>query len=244
MILSRKSTRRRQAKQEARSGDFSGRLVTSLDTQSPASEDYRTLRTSLLYALVDEPPKLIMVSSPGPMEGKSTTSANLGVVLAQANKSTLLVDCDLRKPIIHKIFGLKNLWGIVNVLVGERSLEDVQQHPMEGLQVVTSGPLPPDPAALLSSRRFSNFLEEARQRFDYVLLDVPPTEIVSDPVTVAAQADGVLLVFDAQNTRKGAVRRSVRNLESVGATVLGTVMNNVKASGRGYYGYSYGYKYG
>ena len=222
---------------------MSGRLVT-MDTSALASEDYRTLRTSLMYALVDEPPKLIMATSPGPMEGKSTTCANLGVVLAQANKNTLVVDCDLRKPVIHKIFGLKNLWGIVNVLVGEKNLEEVQQQGVDGLNVVTSGPLPPDPAALLSSRRFSNFLEEARQAFDYVLVDVPPTEIVSDPVTVAAQADGVLLVFDAQNTRKGAVRRSVRNLESVGANVLGTVMNNVKLSGRGFYGYSYGYKYG
>jgi receptor protein-tyrosine kinase len=244
MILSRQRTKRRQAK-EAQSSDLSGRLVTYLDAQGPASEDYRTLRTSLLYALVDEPPRLIVATSPGPMEGKSTTCANLGVVLAQANKSTLVVDCDLRKPVLHKIFGLKNLWGIVNVLVGERGLEEVLQQPaarLEGLKVVTSGPPPPDPAALLSSRRFSNFLEEARRDFDYVLVDAPPTELVSDPATIAAQADGVLLVFDAQNTRKGAVRQSVRNLESVGANVLGTVMNNVQASRRGYYRY-YRYDY-
>jgi capsular exopolysaccharide synthesis family protein len=245
VILSRQRTKRRQAK-EAQTGDLSGRLVSLLDAQGPASEDYRTLRTSLLYALVDEPPRLIVITSPGPMEGKSTTCANLGVVLAQANKSALAVDCDLRKPVLHKIFGLKNLRGVVNVLVGERGLEEVLQRPapsLEGLKVVTSGPPPPDPAALLSSRRFSNFLEEARRDFDYVLVDVPPTELVSDPATVAAQADGVLLVFDAQDTRKGAVRQSVRNLESVGATVLGTVMNNVKASKRGYYRY-YRYNYG
>ena len=189
---------------------------------------------------MDDPPKVITVTSPNPREGKSTLCANLGVVLAQADKNTLIVDCDLRRPLLHKTFGVRNIHGIVNVLVGEHSLEEVSQEPMQGLKVVTVGPLPLNPAELLSSKRFADFLEQVRQDFDYVLLDAPPTELVADPAIIAAQGDGVLLVFDAQNTRKSAVRRSVRSLEAVGANVLGTVMNNVKSTRGGYHqGYTY-----
>lgn len=198
------------------------------------------MRTNLFYALVDDPPKIITVTSPNPREGKSTLCANLGAVLAQADKNTLIVDCDLRRPVLHKTFGVRNIHGIVNVLVGEHSLEDVSQEPMQGLKVVTVGPLPLNPAELLSSKRFADFLEKVRKDFDYVLLDAPPTELVADPAIIAAQGDGVLLVFDVQSTRKGAVRRSVRSLEAVGANVLGTVMNNVKSTRGGYHqGYTY-----
>ncbi len=220
--------------------DLSGRLVTTLDPMGVAAESYRTLRTNLLYALVDNPPKVIVMTSPSSKEGKSTTCANLGVVLAQADKRTLIVDCDLRKPVVHRVFGLRNLRGIVDVLVGQRTLEEVWQEPHPGLKVVPVGPLPPNPAELLDSRRFAEFLAGVRRDFDYVLIDAPPVGLVSDPAIVASQGDGVLIVLDAQNTRKGALRESVRSLEAVGARVLGTVMNNVKAGKGGYY---YGYRY-
>jgi receptor protein-tyrosine kinase len=164
-------------------------------------------------------------------------------VLAQAEKRTLLVDCDLRKPVVHKLFGLRNVQGIVNVLVGEHSLSEVWQEPLQGLKVVTTGPIPPNPAELLGSRRFAEFLASIRKDFDYVLIDAPPVQLVSDPAILASQGDGVLLVIDAQETRKGAVRQAMRSLEAVGAVVLGTVMNNVKVSKSGYYGYgSYTYR--
>lgn len=211
-----------------------------MEPNDAASESFRTLRTNLLYALVDEPPKIITVTSPNPREGKSTLCANLGVVLSQADKKTLIVDCDLRRPVLHKTFGIRNIHGIVNVLVGEHSLKEVWQEPMLGLKVVTVGPISLNPAELLSSKRFANFLQQVRQDFDYVLLDAPPTELVADPAIIAAQGDGVLLVFDAQNTRKDAVRRSIRSLEAVGAKILGTVMNNVNSKkGRYYQGYTY-----
>lgn len=228
------------AEKDDRWEDLSDRLVTTLDPMGVAAESYRTLRTNLLYALVDDPPKVIVLTSPNPKEGKSTTCANLGVVLAQADKRTLIVDCDLRKPIVHRVFGLRNLRGIVDVLVGQRTLEEVWQEPHPGLKVVPVGPLPPNPAELLGSRRFAEFLANVRESFDYVLIDAPPVGLVSDPAILASQGDGVLLVLDAQNTRKGAVRESMRGLEAVGARVLGTVMNNVK-KGRG--GYYYGYRY-
>lgn len=220
--------------------DFSDRLVTLLEPAGTTAEAYRTLRTSLLYTVAVDPPKVVVLTSPGPQEGKSTTCANLGVVLAQADKKVLVVDCDLRKPVVHKIFGLRNVQGVVNVLVGERDLQEVWQDSIPGLKVVTVGPIPPNPAELLGSKRFAKFLERAREEFDYVLLDAPPMEPVSDPTIVASQGDGALLVIDAQKTRKAAVRRSMRSLKAVGANVLGTVMNNAKVSGkRGYYKQAY-----
>lgn len=233
---------KRRAREEQATDDLSGRLVAATSPDDAATEAYRTLRTNLLYALIDAPPKVIVMTSPGPTEGKSTTCANLGVVLAQADKNVLVLDCDFRKPVMHKIFGLRNMWGVVNVLVGERSLQEIWQEPLPGLKVGTAGSIPPNPAELLGSERFAALLDQARQEFDYVLLDVPPTQVVSDPVILSAQAEGVLLVIDAQNTRKGSVRQSIRSLQAVGANVLGTVMNNVEITKAGYYRYSYQYK--
>jgi capsular exopolysaccharide synthesis family protein len=220
---------------------LAGRLVTVLDPNSAASEAYRTLRTNLVYALVDDPPQVIVVTSPGPGEGKSTTCANLGVVLAQAGKDILIVDCDLRKPVVHKFFGLRNLYGIVDVVVGKRELQRVWAEPVEGLKVITVGPIPPNPTELLGTRRFSELLASTRKAFDYVLVDAPPIGPVSDPAILATLGDGVLLVADAQKTRKESVRQAMRSLEVVGAKVLGTVMNNVEVSKSRYYHYSYAY---
>jgi capsular exopolysaccharide synthesis family protein len=229
-----------QAQETDGTGDLAGRLVTVLNPYSPASEAYRSLRTNLLYSFVDDPPKVIVLTSPGPQEGKSTSCANLGVVLTQAGKNTLIVDCDLRKPVIHKLFGLRNIHGIVDVLAGERKVQDIWHEPVAGLKVVCVGSVPPNPAELLGSKRLSEFFATVRERFDYVLVDAPPVGLVSDPAILSTQGDGVLLVLDAQNTRKGSVRRSVRGLEAIGGKVLGTVMNNVKASGGdGYYQYGY-----
>ena len=234
-----RSVLKRRAKREAGSDDFSERLVMLSDPLGASSEAYRALRTSLLYALADTPPRVVMVTSPGIMEGKSTTCANLGVALAQTEKRVLMLDCDLRKPTMHKIFGLRNMRGLVNVVVGERDLKEVLQEPLPGLKVASAGPLPPNPAELLGSRRFGELVHEAREEFDFVLMDAPPTELVSDPAIIAPQGDGVLLVFDSRSTRKAAVRKAVRRLEAVGANVLGTVMNNVKL-GKGSY-QTYGY---
>jgi capsular exopolysaccharide synthesis family protein len=209
--------------------------VALREPDGAASEAFRTVRTNLFYSLVDEPPKVITVTSPHPREGKSFVCANLGVVLAQAEKNTLVVDCDLRRPVLHDFFGERNLRGIVNILAGEVGLEEVWLEPLLGLKVVCVGPVPLHPAELLTSRRFAEFLRQAREGFDYVLLDAPPTQVVADAAIIAAQGDGVLLVFDAQHTLKRTVRRSVRSLETVGANVLGTVMNNMNGSRKATY---------
>lgn len=216
-----------------------GHLVTARDPESAAAEAYRTLRTNLLYAFVDDPPKAIVVTSPGSREGKSTACANLGMVLAQVGKTVLVLDCDLRNPAQHKIFGLPNDYGIADVLARQRSLQEVWQEPLAGLKVVVAGPLPFDPTRLLGSRGFSELVGEARRQFDYVLVDSPPVELTSDPVVLATKGDGVLLVIDAQHTPKRALESSVHSLEIVGANLLGTVMNNVDASDFPYSGYGY-----
>ena len=225
-----------------KSEDFTNRLVTVLDPISAAAEAYRTLRTNLLYALVDDPPKVIVLTSAAQGEGKSTTCANLGVVLAQAEQRTLILDCDLRKPTVHKIFEMRNMGGVVDLLSGQWSLQETWKEPVRGLKVVTTGPIPPNPTELLGSRRFAELLARVREDFDYVLVDAPPVGMVSDAAILATQGDGVLLVLDAQNTRKGALRQAMRSMETIGANVLGAVMNNVKKGRGGYYGY-YRYEY-
>ena len=231
------SQRMGKGREEKEARDLSGHLVTLLNPTDAASEAYRTLRTNLLYAFVDNPPKVIVFTSPGRREGKSITCANLGVVLAQAGRSALIVDCDLRKPAMHNVFGLDNSRGLITVLVKERSLQDTWREPIEGLKVLTAGPVPPNPAEVLSTQRFAELVGQAREEFDYVLLDGPPVGPVSDPAILSVHADGALLVVDAQNTRKVAVRQSVRSLEAVGANVLGVVMNKAQAFGTNeYYG--------
>lgn len=219
--------RRGQAQKVQETEDFPERLVTVLDPDETASEAYRTLRTRFTYAAIGTPPKVVLITSPGPAEGKSTVCANLGVVLAEAGKETLIIDGDLRKPDVHRIFNVPNQLGWVNVLSDERTLSEVWAEPLPGLKVVPAGPLPPNPAKLLSSPRFAQFLDETRQLFDHVLIDSPPTGSVADAAIIAAQADAVLVVFDSQVTRKVSLRRAVRGLESVGANVVGTVINNV-----------------
>jgi capsular exopolysaccharide synthesis family protein len=217
-------SKRRQALSEG-SSDW---LITISDPSGAASEAYRSLRTNLFYSIADDPPnKVILLAGPSSRIGKSTTCANLGVVLAQADRSTLMVDCDLRKPVLHKVFGLSNTYGLMNVLSGEYRPHEVWQEPSEGLHVLPAGPMPPNPAEVLASEHFARFLEQIRPKFDYVLLDAPPTQLVSDPTILAPQVDGVLLLFDAQSTRKDSVRQAIRGLKAVGANVLGTVMTNV-----------------
>jgi receptor protein-tyrosine kinase len=222
------SLKQRAERSERKTNDLSGRLTTVVYPNGAASEAYRALGTKLLYARVDMPPKVIVVTSPGPREGKSTVCANLGVVLAQAGKNTLILDCDFRLPVMHKIFKLSNAEGIVDVLMRNRRLQETWHEPLPGLTVMPVGPLPPSPVEFVSSRRFAKFLTQVRQEFEYVLVDAPPVGAVSYALALATEGDAVLLVFDAQNTRKVAVRQAMRSLESIGANVLGTVMNNIE----------------
>jgi capsular exopolysaccharide synthesis family protein len=227
-------------------------VVGMTQPNSIASEAYRNIRTSLFYSAPAEETKVLVVTSGGPGDGKTTTAANLALVIAQSGRRVLLVDTDFHRPRMHHVFGLDSSIGISTILVGEATIEDAIQSVhnngalVEKLDVVTVGPRPPNPAELLDSERMEAFLKEVRGRYDRVILDTPPALFVADANILGAAGDGVILVVkSARNTRSQARRARVQ-LEKVGAHVLGGILNDVRVSRFGYYYneyYSYGYDY-
>jgi capsular exopolysaccharide synthesis family protein len=216
--------------------------VTAVDSKSPISEQYRTIRTNIQYSSVDQELKVIMVTSSGPAEGKSTTVANLAVTFAQLGKKVLLVDADLRKPTVHYTFGVNNLFGFTTVLTKQRSLESVvRETEIQDLYVLTSGPIPPNPAELLISKSMEQFIEEAKEQFDYVLFDTPPLLAVADPQILANQCDGSILVVFSERTEIEQAKKAKELLENAHSKLLGVVLNHKEAQKNDYY-YYYGAK--
>ncbi|GAB7387955.1 CpsD/CapB family tyrosine-protein kinase [Bacillaceae bacterium] len=215
-------------------------LITYLDPKSPVSEAYRTLRTNIQFAGVDREVKSILVTSSAPSEGKSTTIANLAVVLAQAEKRVVLIDADLRKPMIHHFFHCPSMPGLSHLLTGQRKLDEVKIPSfVKGLELIPSGPIPPNPAELLGSQRMRQLLQELSAEYDHVLVDAPPVLAVTDAQLLASQVDGVLLVVHAGKTDKEAAVKAKELLVNVQAKILGVVLNGRKIKGEGYYYYYY-----
>jgi capsular exopolysaccharide synthesis family protein len=223
----------------------SEKLVTVRHPKSPISEAYRVMRTNLQFSTLDQSLKSLVITSPSPMEGKSTTMANLGVVMAQAGKSVILVDSDLRRPMLHKIFGLPNKEGLTDALLQDESMLDghFQETGIENLRVLTSGPLPPNPSELLGSQRMQHLVKRLEKEADIVLFDTPPALPVTDAAVLATQADGVLMVADAGKTRRSAARQAVEGLRKVGVNLLGFAVNRLPLRGSGGYYYYYQYYY-
>jgi len=207
----------------------SDKLITIADPRSPISEAYRALRTNLQYASVDIELHTLLITSPGPEEGKSTTLANLAVTLAQAEKRILLVDCDLRRPTLHKFFGVSNEVGLTSLVVGEESLETPPfiETEVPGLVLLPSGPLPPSPSDLLGSRRMEEVIAALRDRADMLLFDAPPVMAATDATVLASKVDGVLLVVSAGQTKREMAKRAIERLQRVSAKIIGAVLNNV-----------------
>ncbi|CDF57718.1 CpsD/CapB family tyrosine-protein kinase [Thermobrachium celere] len=220
-------------------------LVTIEKPKSPIAEAYRTLRTNIQFSSLDKKVKKIVITSSGPGEGKTTTALNLAVTLAQNGHKTLLLDCDMRKPSIHKRLRISNLNGLSNILVGEVSFEDaLNKGPVDNLDVVTSGTRPPNPAELLSSQRMINFIQGLDEKYDYIVIDTPPVLMVTDAQVLSKYADGTLLVVASGEAEKDAVKRAKELLDKVDANILGVVLNKLDTSRKGYYGYYYQYYYG
>ena len=215
-------------------------LVCLLQPRSVVAEAYRMLRTNLQFSLLDHPVATLVVASANPGEGKSTTAANLAVVVAQGGRRVILVDTDLRRPSLHRFFGLANVKGLTTQLLDEQAPIDDALLAIEavpGLSVLTSGPLPPNPSEVLESQRLARLLEALQKRADLIILDSPPLLIVADAAILAKRADGTLLIFQSGSTRTDAARRAVEHLGKVGVTPLGAVVNNLQPSRvRGYYG--------
>lgn len=220
------------------SEDGRQRLVTLSDPRSPVAEAYRSLRTNLEFSSLDEPLRTMVVTSPAPEAGKSTTLANLAVTMAQAGKQVILVDCDLRRPSLHEIFDVPNSTGLTSVILDDTtSMPPLCETGVAGLKLLTSGPLPPNPAELLGSRRMAELIKTLREQADIVLFDAPPVIAVTDAAILASQVDGVLLVLNAGVTRREHAQRARAALDRVNARLVGTVLNNVKldTSLYGYY---------
>lgn len=214
-------------------------LVTVDDPLSPISEAYRTLRMNLQFAALDRELRTLLVTSPGADEGKTTTLANLAVTMSQVEQRVTLIDCDLRRPSLHTLFHLPNDEGLTTMMVDDAALAEppVTTTPLEGLFVLTSGPLPQRPPDLLGSKRMEKVLARLLDDADMLILDAPPIMAVADALVLAAKVDGVLLVVSAGETRREHAQRAVERLKRVNAPVIGAVLNNAPLDSalRGYY---------
>ena len=216
------------------------------EPRSPISEAFRSLRTNIQFAGVDKPIRTLLVTSPGPEEGKTTVAANLAIVLAQGGKKVLLLDADMRKPRIHRIMDLPNKLGVSDFFKHPtRDLRSaVQKWGDAYLDVVTSGEVSPNPAELLGSEKMSQILDMFKGKYDFVVIDSPPVGVVTDPTVLSACVDGTLLVVEPNKTKLGAAIASMEQLRRADANVIGVVFNNVSIKRAGYYtGYDSGYYY-
>jgi succinoglycan biosynthesis transport protein ExoP len=218
-------------------------LVTQVRPQSQMAESYRALRTSLLLSNLGAPPKVIMVTSALPQEGKTTTSINCAVVLAQKGVRVLLIDADLRRPSIHKTLGMGPHSGLSNVLTGSTTLEQAITRTaiLPNLFVLAAGTPPPNPAELLASTNMRDVLAQLREQYDHIVIDTPPSLSVTDAVVLSPRADAAVLVIRSGQTTKTALRRSRDILMQVNAKVVGVLLNAVDLSSPDYY-YYYEYK--
>ncbi len=225
----------------ARRNGVKRKLFSHIRPKSAIAESFRTLRTNISFSTYDSPYNVILVTSPGPGDGKSTVSTNLGVVMAQAKSRVLMIDCDLRKPVLHKYFELDNRSGLTNLLVQDLKLEAATYATeLEGLFVIPSGPIPPNPSELLGSSKMIELLEKVVERYDVVLLDAPPIIAVTDAVLLAPMVDNVLLVLRAGESRVDLAREARDRLVKAGARSVGVVLNEAKMRGDGNFYYYYG----
>ena len=225
------------------------KLITREDPKSPISEAYRSLRTSMIYSSVDKEVKSILVSSSGPGEGKTTTVANLAITYANLGKKTLLIDADLRRPVIDKVFNLNREPGITNYLVGSEKNFDslVQKSTVDNLYIVTSGIIPPNPSELLGSNKMSKLVSKLENEWDMVLFDSPPLVAVTDATMISKEIDQIVMVVKAGHTDNKAFEHTVNNLQNIDAPLGGIILNAVTSKnsyGSYYYYYQYYHYYG
>ena len=201
-------------------------LLTLTDPRSPAAEAYRTLRTNIYFSGLERSIHTLLVVSVAPVENKSLTPANLAVSMAQGDKQTILVDADLRRPALHTIFGLKNDQGLTSLFIERKNAVELalQNTSIPNLQVLTSGPLPPNPAELLGSPRMLEVIDALRAHAEIVVFDAPPVIAVTDASVLGTRVDGALLVVDAGHTRREHAKRAKQQLEKLNIRIVGAVL--------------------
>jgi capsular exopolysaccharide synthesis family protein len=217
--------------------------LLALDTRSSLAEAYRVLRTSVLLSSTEKPPKTILVTSGQPGEGKTTTVVNTAISLAQLGASVLIIDCDLRKPAVHKVLGIDHVVGLSTYLTGRGEMDDViQKLPIQNLAVLTSGRIPPNPAEMISSTKMKEMLRLLGERYDHIVIDSPPLLKVTDPVILSTLVDGVILVVHGGKSTRDMLRRTRQELSVAGARIFGVVLNNVDTYQETYASYYYDYE--
>ncbi len=217
-------------------------LIAHFKPKSPIAEQYRTIRTNIQFSSLSKEIQTIVITSTGPGEGKSTTAANLAVVLAQQGKKVLLIDSDLRKPTAHYTFGKSNVIGLTNVLTKQSQLTDVVlATEVANLSLIASGPIPPNPAELLASTQMDEMINEALQQYDTIIFDTPPVLAVTDAQVLANKCDGAVLVVASGKTEKEGAVKAKELLVTANAKLLGVVLNRKESKQSEYY-YYYGRK--
>jgi len=223
-------------------GSLQRRMVTHEDPQSPISEAYRSLRTSLMYTKQGDKGS-IMVSSPGPGEGKTTTMINLAITYANLGKKTLLIDADLRRPVLHKVFNTTKDVGLTHYLTGNiKTIEDVVKlTDIENLELITCGVVPPNPSELLASSSLYNLIPKLKEKYDIILFDAPPILAVTDAVVLSRLASQFIMVVRVGVTDKGGMQRSMHSMAQVNTNITGIVLNAMDFSNSYYSGNYYNY---
>lgn len=201
-------------------------LITLTDPQSPISEAYRTLRTNLSFYSLDNPLRSLVVTSPAVGEDKGESIANLAVTMAQSGRKTLLIDCDLRRPVLHDFFSLKNDDGLTTMILNDAEVPPLQKTNVENLSLLTSGHKPPNPADLLGSKKVDQLIINMTKQFDFVLFNAPPVVAVTDATILGAKVDGVLLVITAGKTRRDHAEKAKEMLEQAHVRVVGVALTN------------------
>ncbi|MDU1055287.1 CpsD/CapB family tyrosine-protein kinase [Clostridium baratii] len=214
-------------------------FVLEKQPKSVEAESYRILRTNIMYSSFDKKIKRILVTSSEPGEGKSTTSGNLALAFAQDEKKVILIDCDLRKPSLHKKFRISNNRGLSDVIIDRDKLNKCIQKRTEYLDVLTAGKIPPNPSEMLGSQAMSSLLDELSNLYDVIILDSPPVLAVTDAQILSTKVDGTVLVVRAEKTKKDTVLAAKGVLDKVNANILGTVLNGGDKNKDNYY-YYYG----
>lgn len=213
-------------------------LASYANPQSPITEQYRLIRNNLHFTSVDKEIKTIVVTSPEPADGKSTTAANLAIVIAQQGDKVLLVDTDLRKPSLHYSFSLSNIDGLTRVLTNEDSLEEaIYKTNIYNLDILTSGPIPPNPSELLNSKAMERIIEELKGLYEYIIFDTPPLLVVTDSQVMASKCDGVVMVVASGKTKRDQAIKAKDFLEKANSLLLGVVVNGVESKKGNYYGH-------
>ncbi|MDV3426114.1 MAG: CpsD/CapB family tyrosine-protein kinase [Bacillota bacterium] len=209
-------------------------LIIDKDPKSPISEAYRTIRTNIDFSSIDKEIKTILITSSEPEEGKTTTSSNIALAYAQADKKTLLLDCDLRKPRVHKMFKISGILGLTNIIVDNLKLSEIVYPFNESLDILPSGIIPPNPSEILSSNKMKIFLEEASVVYERIIIDSPPINVVTDTQILSGIVDGVILIVRSGRTNIDNANRAKELLLKAKANILGVVLRGIKTSHRKY----------